>query len=211
MRWDRCGASVETWWFTPPNRESGLKLMLFTCWKSKRKGGSIPPLHTTSLQSAGRGAGRLTIKSERSTRIHFLLSPLGPPGPSHVYPAQTARTCIYGHLEEHHVNDPAVSHLEMDDNVPGREHEYGRPRHAMSVMPALAFCRGHQKVCSYDYGKEASSLGSTLWGACPGSVSTPRRSPVRSYFIAFGAIAPLRVTAPHRVCTRDGVAGTRNC
>ena len=35
--------------------------MLFTCWKSKRKGGSIPPLHATSLQSAGRGAGRLTI------------------------------------------------------------------------------------------------------------------------------------------------------
>ena len=52
--------------------------------------------------------------------------------------AQTARTCIYGHLEEHHVNDPAVSHLEMDDNVPGREHELGRPRHAMSVMSALA-------------------------------------------------------------------------
>ena len=52
--------------------------------------------------------------------------------------AQTARTCIYGHLEEHHVNDPAVSHLEMDDNVPGREHERGRPRHAMSVMSALA-------------------------------------------------------------------------
>ena len=52
--------------------------------------------------------------------------------------------------------------------------------------------RGHQKVCSYDYGKEASSFGSTLWGACPGSVSTPRRP-------------------PHRVCTRDGVAGARNC
>ena len=52
--------------------------------------------------------------------------------------AQTARTCIYGHLEEHHVIDPAVSHLEMDDNVPGREHELGRPRHAMSVMSALA-------------------------------------------------------------------------
>ena len=52
--------------------------------------------------------------------------------------AQTARTCIYGHLEGHHVNDPAVSHLEMDDNVPGREHELGRPRHAMSVMSALA-------------------------------------------------------------------------
>ena len=61
MRWDRRGASVETWWFTSPNRESGLKPMLFTCWKSKRKGGSIPPLHATSLQSAGRGAGRLTI------------------------------------------------------------------------------------------------------------------------------------------------------
>ena len=71
--------------------------------------------------------------------------------------------------------------------------------------------RGHQKVCSYDYGKEATSLGSTLWGACPGSVSTPRRPPVSSYFIVFGAIAPLRVTAPHRVCTRDGVAGARNC
>ena len=52
--------------------------------------------------------------------------------------AQTTRTCIYGHLEGHHVNDPAVSHLEMDDNVPGREHELGRPRHAMSVMSALA-------------------------------------------------------------------------
>ena len=44
------------------------------------------------------------------------------------YLAQTARTCIYGHLEAHHVNDPAVSYLEMDDNVPGREHERGRPR-----------------------------------------------------------------------------------
>ena len=52
--------------------------------------------------------------------------------------AQTARTCIYGHLEGHHVNDAAVSHLEMDDNVPGREHELGRPRHVMSVMSALA-------------------------------------------------------------------------
>ena len=71
--------------------------------------------------------------------------------------------------------------------------------------------RGHQKVCSYDYGKEASSLGSTLWGACPGSVSTPRRPPASSYFIVLGAIAPLRVTVPHRVCTRDGVAGARNC
>ena len=65
------------------------------------------------------------------------------PLPSHevvrgVDQAQTARTCIYGHLEGHHVNDPAVSHLEMDDNVPGREHELGRPRHAMSVMSALA-------------------------------------------------------------------------
>ena len=55
-----------------------------------------------------------------------------------VYLAQTARTCIYGHLEERNANDHAVSHLEMDDNVPGREHELGRPRHAMSVMPALA-------------------------------------------------------------------------
>ena len=26
----------------------------------------------------------------------------------------------------------------MTDNVPGSEHELGRPRHAMSVMPALA-------------------------------------------------------------------------
>ena len=52
--------------------------------------------------------------------------------------AQTARTCIFGHLEEHHVIDPAVSHLKMDDNVPGREHELGRPRHAMSVMSVLA-------------------------------------------------------------------------
>ena len=52
--------------------------------------------------------------------------------------AQTARTCIYGHLEERNANDPAVSHLEMDDNVPGREHELGRPRHARSVMSALA-------------------------------------------------------------------------
>ena len=52
---------------------------------------------------------------------------------------------------------------------------------------------------------------STLWGACPGSVSTPRRPPASSYFIVLGAIAPLRVTAPHRVCTRDGVAGARDC
>ena len=36
------------------------------------------------------------------------------------------------------MNDPAVSHLKMDDNVPGREHELGRPRHAMSVISALA-------------------------------------------------------------------------
>ena len=74
-------------------------------------------------------------------------------------------------------------------------------------QPASRTYWGHRKVCSYDYGKEASSLGSTLWGACSGSVSTPRRPPVSSYFIGFGAIAPLRVTAPHRVCTRDGVAG----
>ena len=61
-----------------------------------------------------------------------------PRTPRATYQAQTARTCIYGHLEGHHVNDPAVSHLKMDDNVPGREHELGRPRHAMSVMSALA-------------------------------------------------------------------------
>ena len=34
--------------------------------------------------------------------------------PAPVWQAQTARTCIDGHLEERHVNDPAVSHLEMD-------------------------------------------------------------------------------------------------
>ena len=71
--------------------------------------------------------------------------------------------------------------------------------------------RGHRKVCSYDYGKEASSLGSTHWGACSGSVSSPCQPPVSSYSIVFGAIAPPRVTAPRRVCTRDGVAGARNC
>ena len=54
------------------------------------------------------------------------------------YVAQTARTCIYGHLEERNAADPAASHLEMDDNVPGRDHEPGRPRHAPSVMAALA-------------------------------------------------------------------------
>ena len=50
------------------------------------------------------------------------------------FKAQTARTCINGHLEERNVIDPAVSHLEMDDNVPGREQELGRPRHAMSAL-----------------------------------------------------------------------------
>ena len=59
--------------------------------------------------------------------------------------AQTARTCIYGHLEEHNADDPAVSHLETDDNVPGREHELGRPHHAMSVMPALALDRACER------------------------------------------------------------------
>ena len=48
--------------------------------------------------------------------------------------AQTARTCIYGHLEEHHANYPAVSRLQVDDNVPGREHALGRPRHARSAL-----------------------------------------------------------------------------
>ena len=52
--------------------------------------------------------------------------------------AQTARTCIHGHLEERNAVDPAASHLEMGDNVPGRDHELGRPRHAPSVMAALA-------------------------------------------------------------------------
>ena len=52
--------------------------------------------------------------------------------------AQTARTCIYGHLEERNAHDPVVSPLKTDENVPGREHELGRPHHAMSVMPALA-------------------------------------------------------------------------
>ena len=52
--------------------------------------------------------------------------------------AQTARTCIYGHLEERTAADPAASHLEMDDNIPGRDHEPGRSRHAPSVMAALA-------------------------------------------------------------------------
>ena len=58
----------------PPNRESGLKLMLFTCWKSKRKGGSIPPLHTTSLQSAGSGAGRKPTANSKAIwrTIHTL-------------------------------------------------------------------------------------------------------------------------------------------
>ena len=69
---------------------------------------------------------------ERDAHIHGLCCKFRPES------AQTARTCIYGHLEGHHVNDPAVSHLKMDDNVPGREHELGRPRHAMSVMSALA-------------------------------------------------------------------------
>ena len=32
----------------------------------------------------------------------------------------------------------SVLHLEMDDTVPGREHESGRPRHAPSGMPTLA-------------------------------------------------------------------------
>ena len=50
----------------------------------------------------------------------------------------SARTCIYGHLAECNANAPAVSHLEMDDNVSGREHEVGQPRHARSVMCALA-------------------------------------------------------------------------
>ena len=48
--------------------------------------------------------------------------------------ARTARTCIYGHLEEHHANYPAVSRLQVDDNVPGREHALGRPRHARSAL-----------------------------------------------------------------------------
>ena len=52
--------------------------------------------------------------------------------------AQTARTSMDGHPEERNANDPAVPHLEMDDNVPGREHEFGRPPHAMSVMFVLA-------------------------------------------------------------------------
>ena len=50
----------------------------------------------------------------------------------------SARTCIYGHLAECNANAPAVSHLEIDDNVSGREHELGQPRHARSVMCALA-------------------------------------------------------------------------
>ena len=54
------------------------------------------------------------------------------------YLAQPARTCIYGHLEERNADDPAVPHLETDDNVPGRDHKLGRPHHAMSVIPALA-------------------------------------------------------------------------
>ena len=57
----------------------------------------------------------------------------GEPSPS-PKTAQTARTCIYGHLEEHHANYPAVSRLQVDDNVPGREHALGRPRHAMSAL-----------------------------------------------------------------------------
>ena len=52
--------------------------------------------------------------------------------------AQTARTRAHGHLEACHANSPAVPHLEMDDDVPGRDHEPGRPRHALSFMSALA-------------------------------------------------------------------------
>ena len=66
------------------------------------------------------------------------LTHVSPLGWEHINLAQTARTCIYGHLDERHVNGPALSHLEMDDNIPGREHELGQPRHAMSVMSALA-------------------------------------------------------------------------
>ena len=39
--------------------------------------------------------------------------------------AQTARTCIYGHLDEGNADNPEVSHLETDDNLPGREHGLG--------------------------------------------------------------------------------------
>ena len=52
--------------------------------------------------------------------------------------AQTARTCIYGHLEERDAVDPAASHLEMDDNVPGRDYEPGRLVTRRASCPALA-------------------------------------------------------------------------
>ena len=47
--------------------------------------------------------------------------------------AQTARTCIYGHLEERNANDPAVSQLAMGGNVPGRGHE---PRDLVTRCPS---------------------------------------------------------------------------
>ena len=38
---------------------------------------------------------------------------------------------------------------------------------------------GHRKVSSYDYAKEASSLGTTLWGSAPLSISLAERGPIR--------------------------------
>ena len=48
------------------------------------------------------------------------------------YLAQTARTCIYGHLEECNANDPAVSHLNMDGLELGKDAEHVEERLACS-------------------------------------------------------------------------------
>ena len=97
----------------------------------------------------------------------------------------------------------------------GKEHRYwsvGENVRVSGGRVCSAKCWGHQKVCSYDYGKEASSLGSTLWVACCGSVSSPRRPPVSSYFIVFGAIGHferwlLAECAPVTASPGPGTAG----
>ena len=49
--------------------------------------------------------------------------------------------------------------------------------------------RRHRKVCTQNYGNEASPLGLTSLEGCCASVSSPRRPSVISYSIGCGAIA----------------------
>ena len=70
------------------------------------------------------------------------------------------------------------------------------------IQGATPAFRGHRKGCTQDYGKEAYSLGSTLGGACCGSISS---SADELEFHSLRRHRAPRVVAPRRVCVNTQI------